>query len=111
MGNRIIQPLDQYMAKAYTTVVREDRRGDKACYMAYHPELPGCMAQGDTWQKAVESLREARRDYISVLQEEGMPVPVPKHQVLAFGWQPIIGKALKQVRVEKEIDFSSCVSA
>lgn len=69
--------LDDYMAMAYRTFVRQDTCGDSPCFVAYNPELEGCMAQGDTWQEAVESLTEARREYIALRMELGWDIPEP----------------------------------
>jgi predicted RNase H-like HicB family nuclease len=46
-------------------------------YSAYVPDLPGCVATGDT-VKAVESeIRNAIRFHIEGLKEDGLPVPAP----------------------------------
>lgn len=34
------------------------------------PGLPGCWSQGTTEQKAVESIREAIREYLSVVDDQ-----------------------------------------
>lgn len=47
------------------------------CYVAQHPELPGCMAQGDTPEEALASLHDARADYLYFLKEDGLPAPLP----------------------------------
>jgi predicted RNase H-like HicB family nuclease len=44
-------------------------------YSAYVPDLPGCVATGDT-VKAVEiEIRNAIRFHIDGLKEDGLPVP------------------------------------
>ena len=46
-------------------------------YSAYSPDLPGCVATGDS-VKAVESeIRDAIRFHIDGLKEDGLPVPEP----------------------------------
>jgi predicted RNase H-like HicB family nuclease len=46
-------------------------------YSAYVPDLPGCVATGDT-VKAVEiEIRDAIRFHIDGLNEDGLPVPAP----------------------------------
>lgn len=49
----------------------------KRVYMVSNPQLPGCMAQGDTIGEAMDSLREARIEYILSLLEDELPVPSP----------------------------------
>ena len=53
-------------------VVIEKAKGN---YSAYVPDLPGCVATGDT-VKAVEiEIRDAIRFHINGLKEDGLPVP------------------------------------
>ena len=46
--------------------------------VAMNPELPGCMAQGDTEEEALQELEEARQEYIYVRLMKDRPVPVPE---------------------------------
>lgn len=49
--------------------------GNTLCWFATNPDLPGCVGHGATESEALEQLRLARRDYLFVLYEEGMPCP------------------------------------
>jgi predicted RNase H-like HicB family nuclease len=64
------------MTENYTTltVLAETTDGDW-CYIATHPELPGCFAQGETPEEARADLEYARADYIASLKEDGVPIP------------------------------------
>lgn len=73
--------LEAYMQMPYRTFVMADRCGHKPCFMAYHPELEGCMAQGDTWEEAVENLKSAKYDYLALHLELGWEIPVPEYQI------------------------------
>src|SRR4051812_31362431 len=68
----------RYSEPCYTVrvILEVDEDGD-SFYLASHPELDGCMAQGDTWEEAVESLRGVRELFISSLIRRGLPVPPP----------------------------------
>jgi predicted RNase H-like HicB family nuclease len=44
-------------------------------FVAYQPDLPGCMAQGDTAEAALASLVEARALYLKVMGERGGALP------------------------------------
>ncbi len=44
-------------------------------YYAYCPELQGCYAQGDTYEEAVENIRDAIRLHIEDRLAEGEEVP------------------------------------
>ncbi len=63
----------------YSTVVQQDEISDSGarCYVAYHPELPGCMAQGETIIEAQHELDEVRALYLAHLAEHNLPVPLP----------------------------------
>lgn len=47
--------------------------------VAIHPELPGCMAQGDTEEEALQELEEARQEYIHIRLMKDRPVPEPEN--------------------------------
>ena len=46
-----------------------------ANYSAYAPDLPGCIATGDTVAQVQDEMREAIRFHIDGLREDGLPVP------------------------------------
>lgn len=48
------------------------------------PELPGCMAHGDTQESALANAKEAVRLWIDTAREFGDPVPTPKGQRLMY---------------------------
>jgi predicted RNase H-like HicB family nuclease len=51
-------------------------------YVAEVPELPGCVAHGDSQTAALENANEAIRLWIDTAEEFGDPVPEPKGQRL-----------------------------
>lgn len=44
-------------------------------YSAYSPDLPGCVAAGDTREETKLIMREAMRLHLQGLIEDGDPVP------------------------------------
>ena len=46
-------------------------------YSAYVPDLPGCVACGDTLDETEQLMKEAVELYINTLKEDGKPVPEP----------------------------------
>jgi predicted RNase H-like HicB family nuclease len=44
---------------------------------AYVPDLPGCVAVGETRQEVEALIREAIEFHIENLREEGQPLPEP----------------------------------
>ncbi len=55
---------------------------DDRAYVAEVPELPGCMAHGETQEEALEQVNAAIGLWIDTAQEFGKPVPEPKGQRL-----------------------------
>jgi predicted RNase H-like HicB family nuclease len=46
-------------------------------YSAYVPDLPACVATGDTVKAVEDEIREAIRFHIEGLRADGLPVPQP----------------------------------
>jgi predicted RNase H-like HicB family nuclease len=44
-------------------------------YSAYSPDLPGCVATGDTIEETEKSMHDAIQLHIEGLQEDGLPIP------------------------------------
>lgn len=51
-------------------------------YVAEAPELPGCMAHGDTQQAALSNINDAISLWLDTAREFGDPIPEPKAQRL-----------------------------
>ena len=49
----------------------------KTSYGAYVPDLPGCVAVGETKDDALRLIREAIDRHISQMKKDGLPVPEP----------------------------------
>ncbi len=46
------------------------------------PELPGCAADGETYQAAVQKAEVVIREWIETAQELGRSIPEPKGRLL-----------------------------
>jgi predicted RNase H-like HicB family nuclease len=46
-------------------------------YSAYCPDLPGCVATGDTYEQAETNMHEALKLHLEGLREDDLPVPEP----------------------------------
>ncbi|NEX22742.1 type II toxin-antitoxin system HicB family antitoxin [Thiorhodococcus mannitoliphagus] len=53
-------------------------------YLAEIPELPGCMAHGDTYEAALANVQEAIQLWIDTAVEFGDSVPEPKGRRLMY---------------------------
>lgn len=77
--------VEKLANRVYFTIVFLDKTtDDESIYVAVHPELDGCVAQGDTVEEARENLNLVRRDYILHLLEHNLPVPGPASVENAF---------------------------
>ena len=52
-------------------------RGDTS-FGAHVPDLPGCVAVGETEEEAVRLVREAITLHVEGLAEQGLPIPEPR---------------------------------
>ena len=49
----------------------------KTSFGAYVPDLPGCVAVGETRREVLKLIREGMELHIESLREAGEPVPAP----------------------------------
>ena len=61
----------------YSVVIEKTDNG----YSAYAPDLPGCIAAGDSQVEVEELMREAIIMHLESLREHGEPVPEPQTSV------------------------------
>ena len=74
--------LSYFLGLRYRIELEEDEDGG---FVAHHPELRGCIAQGETADEAVQNLRDARAAWIQVRLEDGLSVPEPREQSSCSG--------------------------
>ena len=53
-------------------------------YLAEVPELPGCIAHGDSYESALANAKEAIQLWIDTAKEFGDPIPEPKGRRLMY---------------------------
>ncbi len=51
-------------------------------FIAEAPELPGCAADGATYQEAVANVELVIREWIETARELGRPIPAPRGRLL-----------------------------
>lgn len=56
----------------YTAIFEPAEEGG---YVVSVPALPGCMSEGDTFEEAVEMIKDAMEGYLYVLKKEGQEIP------------------------------------
>lgn len=57
----------------YVVIVEQGENG----FGAYVPDLPGCVAVGDTREEALRLIGEAVELHLEGLRQEGLPIPKP----------------------------------
>lgn len=79
MQEALREKAKRLAALPYLTVVQEDKTtAGSQIFVAAHPELPDCLAQGKTRKDALSELADARELYILSLLEDGLDVPRPE---------------------------------
>ncbi|MGH2568407.1 MAG: type II toxin-antitoxin system HicB family antitoxin [Bacteroidota bacterium] len=51
-------------------------------FIAEVPELPGCAADGKTYQEALEHVETIIDEWIETAREAGRPIPQPKGRLI-----------------------------
>lgn len=67
--------VEDYLKLPYTIRVTAGPTGG---YVADVMELPGCITQGETWQEIGGMIEDAKRGWIELRLEDGLPVPEPQ---------------------------------
>ena len=63
---------------------------EDGAFVAYAPDLPGCMAHGDDEESALRNINDAMVFWIDTAKELGEPIPEPKSSV------PMLARELLQ---------------
>ncbi len=58
--------------------IPEDEGGG---YVVTFPDLPGCIADGDTVEEAIAEARDAFAAWMAAVQEDKEKIPIPKHRL------------------------------
>jgi predicted RNase H-like HicB family nuclease len=64
-------------ARRYPVVIEQTGTG----YSAYSPDVPGCVAAGDTEEETRGNFRDALTEHFEAMREVGEPVPEPRTSV------------------------------
>jgi predicted RNase H-like HicB family nuclease len=55
---------------------------DDDAFIAEVPELPGCMADGATYKKALDNVQTVIKEWIETAKELGRPIPQPRGKLM-----------------------------
>ena len=70
-----MQPDPRYEVIIYWSV-------EDDAFIAEVPELPGCAADGPTYETALANVRVVIDEWITTAQELGRPIPEPRGRLL-----------------------------
>ncbi len=65
-------------ARDYEVVIQHLSDEDGGGYLAVVPELPGCMADGETRAEALECIEDAMLTWAFTATEVGREIPAPR---------------------------------
>jgi len=52
----------------------------ESSYGAYSPEVPGCVAVGDTREEVERLIKEALQEHLEMMREENLPLPQSQNE-------------------------------
>ena len=55
---------------------------EDSAFLVEVPELPGCMADGATYEEAIANVQEIVAQWIETAREEGREIPKPRGRLL-----------------------------
>jgi predicted RNase H-like HicB family nuclease len=61
----------------FLVIIEKGKQG----FGAYSPDLPGCVAVGDTQEEVEENMREAIVMHLQGMIEDQEPIPIPQTTV------------------------------
>ncbi len=61
----------------YPVVIEKDENN----YAAYVPDLPGCVATGQTVEQTETQIQEAIQFHLQGMREDGLPIPESSSQI------------------------------
>lgn len=63
----------------YTAIFEPAEEGG---YVVSVPAIPGCVTQGDSFEEAIDMVKDALEGCLAVLKEEGQEIPSEKDDVV-----------------------------
>ena len=79
MNKELYKEAETLAQRPYQSrVFRDETTDGEPVYVALVPEMPGCIAHGDTVDEALEWLQSAKVDHIWLLLDKNLDVPEPQ---------------------------------
>jgi len=81
MTKSLFEEAQQLASRGYLTIAQREQTTDGDwMYLAFDPQLAGCMTQGETLDEALEHMKLTRVEFIMSLLEDDLPVPPPPNR-------------------------------
>jgi antitoxin HicB len=98
MSEITIQTINPpYPFEAYAHIIEPLPADEGGGFLLTFPDLPGCMADGDTEAEAIENGRDAFLSWVSAVADMGDAIPAPKFRTLASEAGESSGKFVQRV--------------
>ena len=68
------------MSNKYKMIIYWSKEDD--CFVVEVPELPGCMADGRSYQEAASNAELIIQEWIDTARDAGRPIPEPKGKLM-----------------------------
>ena len=72
--------LEGSVLNKYEMIIYWSKEDD--CFIVDVPELPGCMADGKTYQESVTNAEIVIQEWIDTAKSAGRPIPEPKGKLM-----------------------------
>ena len=66
--------------KGYEVIIWYSKEDE--CFLAEVPELPGCVADGESITEAASEIEKSMDLWIDVNKKRGIPIPEPKGRII-----------------------------
>jgi predicted RNase H-like HicB family nuclease len=73
-----MKKLEKYLRRAYRIELVPDE--EESGYIAYFPELRGCISVGETPEEAIANAMDAKKEWLTAALEDGLSIPEPEAQ-------------------------------
>lgn len=77
--------MKKWAFEDYPLEIRRLTKDEGGGFLATFPDLPGCMADGETQEEAIADARGAFDSWMAAHVAEGRPIPEPRQGVTASG--------------------------
>ena len=74
--------LNDYMEMSYRMEIIEDK--DEGGFVVSYPDLPGCIARGETRERAMNNAADAKRAWLEAALEDGIEIHEPVLRIPPF---------------------------